>query len=347
MEHEAEYNAIEAHLRALDRQARDACYELLVLLVQSRDKAHVLSADWERTSRKLPPAKRKEVSSLLLGSGGVFAHDDDVLLTLGFHPNVHNYNVTIDFEADLSSSCYRKRPDALPTNVPERPISAGAECNDTGHLIRPTPEETATNSFCIREETPASSAVSSLSSNFFPDVDPDSTARLPPFSQSPPVKLKRGRPKKAPTSQQRKRRRILIDDDNYDDSDVDDDCEDNSKKKKNNRRNTKRENNNNKNNSDKMICEKCTPPSSLTNKTSFIRHMKQFHGEDQGKGYRCPVKVSGTRSVCHKAIRDPANVRRHLMDQHGMTRPAANEIFYKLKLVFIPNLPTKRDKKKS
>ena len=333
MDHEAKFHAIKEQLRELDREARDACYQLLVLLVQSRDKANVLSTEWDRSLHKLSPSNQKEVSSLLLGSGGVFFHDDDVVFSLGFdYINVNNvYNISVDFEADPGSSCYRKCPhnikpsprqrsrsaasssssnttspdtprsvpiavDSQPPSTPSRsPNSAGAVHDDDGPLAQQAPETTKRWSR-IGDQTPKSSPVSSPTSSYSHN-DAASTARSPSFSSGPVRSKRRSR---APTGQ-RKRRRV-----------VDDNME------------------------DKGICRKCNPPRPIRDKTYFKRHVRQFHGEDQGKAYLCPIEKSG--SVCNRVIRDINNIRRHLVDTHKMTRPDAGKLVKGLKMVFVEGL---------
>ncbi|KAK0701245.1 hypothetical protein B0H67DRAFT_595679 [Lasiosphaeris hirsuta] len=337
MEHEAKYNAIKEKLCELDREARDACYQLLVLLVQSRDKANVLSAEWDHSSDKLSPSNRKEVSSLLLGSGGVFFHDDDVVFALSFnYTNVNNaYNISVDFEADPDSSCYRRCPqenkpsprqryrsaappspsnatspdtlrgvpiavDSQPKSFPTGgPNSAGAVYDDDGPLAQQTSQ---TPKRCSRigdgDESPKSSPVSSPRSSYSHD-DAASDPRSPSFSPGPARSKRRSR---APTGQ-RKRRRV-----------VDDNMEDKG-----------------------PICRECDPPRIITDKTYFKRHMRQMHGEDQGKAYLCPIEESG--SICNKAIRDINNVRRHLVNNHKMTRPDANKLVHALEMVSVEGLP--------
>ena len=334
MEVEAKYIAIKEQLCGLDREARDACYQLLVLLVQSRDKAKVLSAEWDRNSHKLPPSNRKEVSSLLLGSGGVFYHDDDVLLTLGFNDNVSNvYNISVDFEADPGSSCYRTCPQNNKSSSRQRyqsatpsspskpaspgalrsdpvavgsqlrlfptgsPNSAGAAYDDDGPLAQ-QPLETSKRCFRIGEEPPESSPVSRPTSSYSHD-DAASAPRSPSFSPGPVRSKRRSRA----STGQRKRRRV-----------VDDNMEEDKG----------------------PICRKCDPPSTITDKTYFKRHMRLMHGEDQGKVYLCPMEVLG--SVCNRAIRDINNVRRHLVNGHKMARPDANKLVHQLEMVFVEGL---------
>lgn len=336
MDHEAKFNAIKEQLRELDREARDACYQLLVLLVQSRDKANDLSTEWDRSLHTLSPSNQKEVSSLLLGSGGVFFHDDDVVFSLGFdYINVNNvYNISVDFEADPGSSCYRKCPqnikpsprqrsrsaasssssnattpdtprsvpmavESQPPSTPARsPNSAGAIHKDDRPLAPQAPETTKRWSR-IGDEMPKSSPVSSPTSSYSHN-DTTSAARSPSFSSGPSSSKRRSKP---PTGQ-RKRRRV-----------VDDDMEDKGPT---------------------GICRKCNPPRPIKDKTYFKRHMRQWHGEDQGKGYLCPIEKSG--SVCNRAIRDINNIRRHLVDTHKMTRPDAGKVVDGLELVFVEGL---------
>ncbi|KAK4444491.1 hypothetical protein QBC34DRAFT_474695 [Podospora aff. communis PSN243] len=294
---EARYNAIEEQLRKLDREAREACYQLLVLLVQSRDKATNLSVEWDHISHELLPQDRKEVSSILLGTGGVFFHDDNILFALGFNYNKANnvYNVSVDFDADPDSSCYRKcRHDSNQSRQEETsPFLAIPSPNTATNLQAPkTPKPYSRTSDAPQRSSPLSSPTIQ-----YTHTDAETPElRSPSFSPWQPARPKR---QSSPPASQLKRRRVAG------------------------------------KGSDKIICRECEPPRTL-NRHYFKTHKRLEHGEDRGKAYMCPVKLSG--SVCNKATKAIQNFRSHLMAAHKMKREDANELSRNLEKVFVEGM---------
>lgn len=110
------YNALKGQLGELDCSVRDASYELLVLLVQSRDKAAEISAEWEWISQSLAPSDRRKASSILLRSGGVFYREDRT--TISFDFNDLNA-ITLEFNLDPGSTYHRQSPLSGISSLPE------------------------------------------------------------------------------------------------------------------------------------------------------------------------------------------------------------------------------------
>jgi hypothetical protein len=331
---EAKYDAIKDQLRELDREAREACYQLLVLLVQSRDKATDLSAEWGRISHELSPSDRKEVSSLLLGSGGVFFHDDNIDFALNFNYNKANnvYNVSVDFDAEPGSSCYRKCPHNSKLTTRERsqlPTGPSPNSATNHHALgsapaamgirpqsfaagSPIPTENKDVDGSLDRRTPEPPKPSSRTANMSPRSSPLSTpgsshndggspfVPRSPLSNPEPARSKRR--SRAPAGRLKQRR-----------------VADNG----NTEYNVK-------------ICKQCDPPRIIKDKTYFKRHVRLEHGEDRGKAYLCPIKVSG--SLCNRAIKDICNFRRHLVNDHKMERPDSNKLVHSLEMVLVEGI---------
>ncbi|KAK0616950.1 hypothetical protein B0T14DRAFT_498073 [Immersiella caudata] len=344
-DHEEKYDTIQKQLRELDREARKACYQLLVLLVQSRDKAAHLSEEWDRIPCRLTARDRREASSLLLGSGGFFGHEDNLDFTLGFSYNNAGdvFNVSVDFDAELGSSCYRQCPQKskpfprkMSRSSTPSPSPTGATAPDTLRSVAAAVDHQP-QAFSIHEPNSASAAHGggdegpdhggpfapqtpdqSKPSSRTIDTSPRSSPLSSPASNcghndpdtpfAPPSPSFSPEPAKTKRRSraptgQRKRRRV-----------TDDDMDDQG-----------------------PTCRKCDPPRTITDKTHFKRHMRLEHGPDQGKAYLCPLKDESD-SVCNKAIRHINNVRRHLGKYHKMAPADYNKLVHELEMVPVEGL---------